>query len=66
MQVSAYPPIVRVAHHTPGWGPFAAPVAGEQSSKANTFDSRRDNSFEQLLGHIERQLDKRLDRGASL
>lgn len=66
MQVSAYPPVIRIAHHTPGWGPVVTPVAGDQSNKAKTLDSHHNNSFEQLLGHIERQLDKRLDKGASL
>jgi|GEM_PF-3615193 len=54
------------AFHTSVWGVKTVQSADQQRNSLKNVGGNPSNSFEQLLGQVERQMDKKLDRYSSL
>ncbi|MEO5326634.1 MAG: hypothetical protein H7829_00140 [Magnetococcus sp. THC-1_WYH] len=65
MQVPGFFPATRIPQ-TPDWTTKAIQPANQQYGGMRAIEKNSNNSFEQLLGQIERQLDQKLNRFASL
>ncbi|MBF0423878.1 MAG: hypothetical protein HQL73_12905 [Magnetococcales bacterium] len=61
MHVGAYASVLSALRHTPGWGPPEVQPANNHSEKLNQLGTTNNNSFEQLLGQMERRWDKQFN-----